>query len=57
LKWAFGFPAVATAFGTPSVYQGRVFVGAADGSVFSLDARTGCTYWTYQAAAGVERKH
>ena len=53
LKWAFGFPAVATAFGTPSVYQGRVFVGAADGSVFSLDARTGCTYWTYQAAAGV----
>jgi len=53
LKWAFGFPAGATAFGTPSVYQGRVLVGGADGSVFSLDARTGCTYWSYQAVAGV----
>jgi polyvinyl alcohol dehydrogenase (cytochrome) len=53
LKWAFGFPDVTTAFGTPSVFQGRVFVGAADGSVFSLDARTGCTHWTFKAAGGV----
>ncbi len=53
LKWAFGFPGVTTAFGTPSVFAGRVFVGAADGSVYALDARTGCTYWVYAAAAGV----
>jgi polyvinyl alcohol dehydrogenase (cytochrome) len=53
LKWAFGFPGVTTAFGTPSVAGGRVFVGAADGTVYSLDARTGCTYWTYTAVAGV----
>jgi polyvinyl alcohol dehydrogenase (cytochrome) len=53
LKWAFGFPGVTTAFGTPTVVDGRLFVGAADGAVYSLDARTGCTYWTYTAAAGV----
>ena len=53
LKWAFGFPGVATAQGTPTVFGGRIFVGAADGTVYALDARTGCTYWTYKAAAGV----
>ncbi len=53
LKWAFGFPGVTTAFGTPTVSAGKVFVGAADGAVYSLDAHTGCTYWTFTAAAGV----
>jgi polyvinyl alcohol dehydrogenase (cytochrome) len=53
LKWAFGFPGVTTAFGTPTVFGGKVFVGAADGTVYSLDARTGCVYWTYAAEAGV----
>lgn len=53
LKWAFGFPGVTTAFGTPTVVDGRIFVGAADGTVYSLDANTGCTYWTYTAVAGV----
>ena len=53
LKWAFGFPGVTTAFGAPSVVAGKIFVGAADGAVYSLDGRTGCTFWTYTAAAGV----
>lgn len=53
LKWAFGFPGVTTAFGTPTVVDGRIFVGDANGAVYSLDARTGCTYWTFSAAAGV----
>jgi polyvinyl alcohol dehydrogenase (cytochrome) len=53
LKWAFGFPGVTTAFGTPTVFDGRVFVGDANGVVYSLDARTGCVYWTYAATAGV----
>ena len=53
LKWAFGFPGVTTAFGTPTVFEGRVLVGAADGAVYSLDARSGCTYWVYNALAGV----
>jgi polyvinyl alcohol dehydrogenase (cytochrome) len=53
LKWAFGFPGVTTAFGTPSVVDGRLYVGAADGTVYSLSASTGCIYWTYAAAGGV----
>src|SRR5437762_9401005 len=47
LKWAFGFPGVTTAFGTPTIFDGRVFVGAADGFVYSIDARSGCVYWAY----------
>ncbi len=53
LKWAFGFPGVTTAQGTPTVFGGRVFVGDANGIVYSLDAHTGCTYWTAMAAAAV----
>ena len=53
LKWAFGFPGATTAFGNPAIVDSRVFVGAADGVVYSLDARSGGTYWTYTAAAGV----
>ena len=49
LKWAFGFPGVTTAFGTPTVYGGRLFVGSADGTVYSLNAQTGCIYWMYKA--------
>jgi polyvinyl alcohol dehydrogenase (cytochrome) len=53
LKWAFGFPGATTAFGAPSVVGGRVFVGDANGAVYSLDASTGCVHWTYAAVAGV----
>jgi polyvinyl alcohol dehydrogenase (cytochrome) len=51
LKWSYGYDGVREN-GQPSVVDGRVFVASASGRVFSLDARTGCTYWTYDAAAG-----
>src|SRR5206468_1496063 len=47
------FPRVTTAFGTPTVVDGRIFVGAADGTGCSLDARSGCIHWTYNAVSGV----
>src|SRR5215472_7886660 len=53
LKWAFGFPAVFTAYAQPVVAGGRVFVGSAAGLVYALDAATGCTYWSFQADGGV----
>lgn len=53
VKWAFGYPGVTTAFGAPTVFGGRVFVGSADGAVYSLNAQSGCVYWTYHAAEGV----
>lgn len=51
LKWAFGFPTGTTAFGQPSIVDGRVITGSNDGTVYALDARTGCIYWRYQAKA------
>ncbi len=53
LKWAFGFPGNFAAYSQPSVVNGRVFVGGPLGQVYSLDARTGCTYWSFQALGGV----
>lgn len=53
LKWAFGFPGVKSVMGAPVVVGGRVFLGVDTGSVYSLDAATGCEYWTFKADAGV----
>jgi len=53
LKWAFGFPGVKSVLGQPSVVAGRVFIGVDTGAVYSLDAATGCVYWTFHADAGV----
>lgn len=53
LKWAFGFPGATSALGQPSVAGGRLFIGSAGGTVYSLDAHTGCTYWTFKAPQNV----
>jgi polyvinyl alcohol dehydrogenase (cytochrome) len=45
LKWAFGIPNVRIVRSQPAVYGGRVYVSGNDGSVYSLDAATGCTFW------------
>src|SRR5450432_1911801 len=51
LKWSFGY-ANGTEFGQPTVVDERLFVTSSTGRIYSLDAKTGCTYWTYDAAAG-----
>ncbi len=48
LKWAFGFPGADEVYGQPTVAGGRVFLGVDTGAVYSLDAETGCVYWSYQ---------
>lgn len=53
LKWAFGFPGATAVYGQPSVAAGRVFVGVNTGYVYSLDAATGCVYWSFEAQSGV----
>lgn len=53
LKWAFGFPGVYVAYSQPAVVGGRVFAGSASGKVYSLDARSGCQLWSYDAGAAV----
>ena len=49
LKWAFGYPTGLSAYGQPTVVSGRIFVGTDIGYVYSLDAASGCVYWSYQA--------
>ena len=51
LKWAFGVQG-STMVGQPTVVDGRLFVMSAAGRIYSLDARTGCTYWTFDAPVG-----
>jgi glucose dehydrogenase len=53
LKWAFGFPGATRAVAQPTIIGGRVFVGSQGGKVYSLDAKSGCTYWEFDAGAPV----
>ena len=52
LKWAFGYRATYV-YGQPTLVGGRVYVTSSSGRVYSLDAKSGCTYWTFDAAAPV----
>ena len=54
LKWAFGFPGAAATFGQPTSYAGKLFVGSEDGTVYALDAATGCLWWMFKASATVK---
>lgn len=54
LKWALGFPGAYATYGQPSVFGGRVYAGSEDGTVYSLDARTGCIYWIFKAPTTVK---
>lgn len=53
LAWAFGFPKALSARAQPTVAGDWLFTASETGEVFALDAKTGCTRWTYQAKAGV----
>jgi polyvinyl alcohol dehydrogenase (cytochrome) len=47
LKWSFAFPNTLVANGQPTVVGGRIFVTSANRTIYSLDAKTGCQYWTF----------
>jgi polyvinyl alcohol dehydrogenase (cytochrome) len=51
LKWAYGYQGGAES-GQPTMVDGRLFVTNSSGRIYALDAKTGCTYWTYDAPAG-----
>jgi len=53
LKWAFGFPDTTSAWAQPAIAGGRLFVGSQNGTVYSLDAASGCVAWTFSAFGGV----
>jgi len=53
LRWAFGFPDASVAWAQPTLAAGRLFVGSHNGTVYSLEAETGCVHWTFSASGGV----
>ena len=53
LKWALGFPDTTSAWAQPTIAGGRLYVGSQNGTVFSLDAASGCIAWTFVAQGGV----
>lgn len=53
LKWAYGLPGESQARGQPIIVDGRIFVGSSAGALYSLDAESGCTYWTYLPRSGI----
>jgi polyvinyl alcohol dehydrogenase (cytochrome) len=46
VKWVFAYPGPLVG-SQPTVVGGRLFVATTTGLIYSLDAQTGCTYWTY----------
>lgn len=48
LKWAFGLPMGSSTSSQPTVVAGRIFVGSDNSTLYSLDAKTGCAYWSYR---------
>jgi polyvinyl alcohol dehydrogenase (cytochrome) len=53
LKWAFGFRGAVRSVAQPTIFGGRVFVGSQNGKAYSLDAKSGCTYWQFEAGKPV----
>jgi polyvinyl alcohol dehydrogenase (cytochrome) len=52
VKWVFAYPGNAVD-GQPTLVGGRAFVTSRTGRVFALDAKTGCTYWSFAPEGGV----
>ncbi len=53
VKWAFAYPG-SEAVGQPTRVGNLLFVPSVTGTVFALDASTGCTHWTIDAGAPVK---
>ena len=53
LKWVFAYPGLTRAVSQPLSAGGAVFVGSQDGTVYALDAQTGCMHWMFKAGAEI----
>ncbi len=53
VKWVFAYPGAFQARSQPVYGGGAIYVGSQDGTVFALDAETGCLRWRFAASAEV----
>ncbi|WP_439368869.1 outer membrane protein assembly factor BamB family protein [Bradyrhizobium sp. DASA03120] len=53
LKWAYAFPGASVSFAPPTIMGGVLFIGGTDRKVHALDAKSGCTLWTFATDGAV----
>ena len=53
IKWSFAYPNAYQARSQPIFGGGAIYVGSQDGTVWALDADTGCLRWRFAATAEV----
>lgn len=53
VKWTFAYPASVRARSQPTFAFGALYVGSQDGTVYSLDAKSGCIRWRFETTAEV----
>lgn len=53
LAWSFAFPDATRVRSQPTVAGNVAYIGSQDGTVYALDAASGCVHWTFQAASEV----
>lgn len=53
VKWAFAYPGAQRARSQPTLAMGALYVGSPSGTVYALDAASGCIRWTFRATAEV----
>jgi len=53
LRWTFAFPDSASSRSQPTIVGNALFVGSQSGTVYAMDARSGCVHWTFQATGEV----
>jgi polyvinyl alcohol dehydrogenase (cytochrome) len=51
VKWAMTY--TGGRYGQPTIVGGRLFLTSSSGRIYSLDAKTGCMHWRFDADAGV----
>ena len=53
LAWAFGAAGANMSRAAVTIAGGWLFTGSLDGNVYALDAKTGCTHWSFKPAGRV----
>ena len=53
VKWSFAYPNAFQARSQPVYGGGAIYVGSQDGTLWALDAKSGCLRWRFQATAEV----
>lgn len=48
LKWAFGFDQATRSRAQPTFYDGTLYIGGQNGTIYALDAESGCVHWFYE---------